>query len=39
MEILRRVWTSPSGRIGLIATVMVILGGLAAPFIATHMPN
>jgi len=39
MEILRRVWTSPSGRIGLIATVMVILGGLAAPLIATHMPN
>ncbi|MDH6234021.1 peptide/nickel transport system permease protein [Mesorhizobium soli] len=39
MDILRRIWRSPSGRIGLIATLLVIIGGLAAPLLATHMPN
>ncbi|MEP9373456.1 ABC transporter permease [Mesorhizobium sp. KR1-2] len=39
MDILRRIWRSPSGRIGLIATLLVVIGGLAAPLIATHMPN
>lgn len=39
MDILRRIWRSPSGRIGLIATFIVVFGGLAAPLLATHMPN
>ena len=39
LDILRRVWHSPSGRIGLVATLIVVLGGLLAPVIATHMPN
>ena len=39
LDILRRVWLSPSGRIGLVATLIVVLGGLLAPAIATHMPN
>jgi peptide/nickel transport system permease protein len=39
MDILRRIWRSPSGRIGLIATLLVVIGGLAAPLLATHMPN
>jgi peptide/nickel transport system permease protein len=39
MEVLRRIWSSPSGRLGLIATLMVVLGGLGAPLIATHLPN
>jgi peptide/nickel transport system permease protein len=39
MDILRRIWKSPSGRIGLIATFIVVFGGLAAPLLATHMPN
>ena len=39
LDILRRVWRSPSGRIGLVATLIVVLGGLLAPIIATHMPN
>jgi peptide/nickel transport system permease protein len=39
LDILRRVWRSPSGRIGLVATLIVVLGGLLAPVIATHMPN
>lgn len=38
-EILRLVWRNPSGRIGLVATLIVVLGGLLAPLIATHMPN
>jgi peptide/nickel transport system permease protein len=38
-DILRRIWGSPSGRLGLIATLLVVLAGLAAPLIATHMPN
>src|SRR5262245_50646752 len=37
--VLRRVWTSPSGRIGLIATLLVVVGGLAAPLLATHLPS
>ena len=39
VDILRRVWRSPSGRLGLIATLIVVLAGLAAPLIATHLPN
>ncbi len=39
LDILRRVWRSPSGRIGLVATLIVVLGGLLAPVIATHLPN
>ena len=39
MEVLRRIWKSPSGRLGLIATLLVVVGGLAAPLLATHMPN
>jgi peptide/nickel transport system permease protein len=39
LEVLGRIWSSPSGRIGLIATLIVVLGGIAAPLIATHMPN
>ena len=39
MEVLRRIWSSPSGRLGLIATLIVVLGGLGAPLIATHLPN
>lgn len=39
MEVLRRIWRSPSGRLGLIATLLVVFGGLAAPLLATHMPN
>jgi peptide/nickel transport system permease protein len=39
LDVLRRVWRSPSGRLGLIATLIVVLSGLAAPLIATHMPN
>ena len=29
LDILRRIWRSPSGRIGLVATLIVVLGGLA----------
>jgi peptide/nickel transport system permease protein len=39
LEVLRRVWMSPSGRIGLIATLLVVVGGLAAPILATHLPS
>lgn len=39
MEVLRRIWKSPSGRLGLIATLLVVVGGLAAPLLATHLPN
>lgn len=39
MEVLRRIWKSPGGRLGLIATLLVVVGGLAAPLLATHMPN
>jgi peptide/nickel transport system permease protein len=39
VEVLRRIWKSPSGRLGLIATLLVVVGGLAAPLLATHMPN
>lgn len=39
LEVLRRIWSNPSGRIGLVATMIVVLGGIAAPLIATHMPN
>lgn len=39
MDILRRVWSSPSGRLGLLATLVVVLGGLLAPLLATHLPN
>lgn len=38
-EVLKRVWRTPSGRLGLIATLIVVIGGLAAPLIATHLPN
>src|SRR5690606_6885013 len=38
-EVLWRVWKSPSGRLGLIAALIVVLSGIAAPLIATHMPN
>jgi peptide/nickel transport system permease protein len=39
LGILSQVWRSPSGRLGLIATLVVVLAGLAAPLIATHLPN
>ena len=39
LDVLSRIWRSPSGRLGLIATLIVVIGGLAAPLIATHMPN
>ena len=39
LDVLSRIWRSPSGRLGLVATLIVVLGGLAAPLIATHMPN
>ena len=39
LDILQRVWRSPSGRIGMVATLLVVLGGLLAPVIATHLPN
>jgi peptide/nickel transport system permease protein len=39
VEVLRRIWKSPSGRLGLIATLLVVVGGLAAPLLATHLPN
>jgi peptide/nickel transport system permease protein len=39
VDVLSRIWRSPSGRLGLVATLIVLLGGLAAPLIATHMPN
>ena len=39
MEVLSRIWRSPSGRLGLIATLLVVFGGLAAPLLATHPPN
>jgi peptide/nickel transport system permease protein len=39
LDVFRRIWSSPSGRIGLIATLIVVLGGVAAPLIATYMPN
>jgi peptide/nickel transport system permease protein len=39
LDVLRRIWRSPSGRLGLIATLIVVIGGLAAPLIATHLPN
>lgn len=38
-EIFQRIWRSPSGRLGLIATFLVLFGGIAAPLIATHQPN
>ncbi len=38
-DVVARVWSSPSGRLGLIATLVVVLAGIAAPLIATHMPN
>ncbi len=38
-EVLWRVWKSPSGRLGMIAALIVILSGIAAPLIASHMPN
>lgn len=37
--VLRQVWKSPSGRLGMIAAFLVIFGGVAAPLIASHMPN
>ncbi len=39
LDILQRVWRSPSGRVGLVATLLVVFGGLLAPVIATHLPN
>jgi peptide/nickel transport system permease protein len=39
LDVLRRIWSSPSGRIGLVATLIVVLGGIAAPLIAAYMPN
>ncbi len=38
-RIFAQVWQSPSGRIGLIATFLVVMAGLAAPLLATHLPN
>jgi peptide/nickel transport system permease protein len=38
-DVFRRIWRSPSGRLGLIATLIIVLGGIAAPLIATHQPN
>ena len=39
LDVFRRIWRSPSGRLGLIATLVVVLAGMAAPLIATHQPN
>jgi peptide/nickel transport system permease protein len=39
MDSFRRIWSSPSGRLGLIATLVVVLSGLAAPLLATHLPS
>ena len=39
LDVFRRIWRSPSGRLGLIAALIVIFGGLAAPLLATHLPN
>jgi len=39
LEVLGRIWRSPSGRLGLVATLIIVFGGLAAPLVATHMPN
>ena len=39
LDVFRRIWRSPSGRLGLIATLVVVLAGIAAPLIATHQPN
>lgn len=38
-DVFRRIWRSPSGRLGLIATLIIVLGGICAPLIATHQPN
>lgn len=37
--VLAVIWRSPSGRIGLVATVLVLLAALAAPVLAPHPPN
>lgn len=39
LGVVRQIWKSPSGRLGLVATLVVVLAGLAAPLIATHLPN
>jgi peptide/nickel transport system permease protein len=39
LVVLGRIWRSPGGRLGLIATFLVVFSGLAAPLLATHMPN
>jgi peptide/nickel transport system permease protein len=39
LDVVRRIWSSPSGRIGLVATLVIVLSGIAAPVIATHLPN
>lgn len=39
LAVFRKVWASPSGRIGLVATLIVVVAGLAAPLLATHQPN
>jgi peptide/nickel transport system permease protein len=39
LDVLSRIWRSPNGRIGLVATLIVVLSGLFAPVIANHMPN
>ncbi len=38
-EVLWRVWKSPSGRLGMIAALIVVFSGIAAPLIASHLPN
>lgn len=37
--VLRQIWATPSGRLGLVATLIVVLAGIAAPLLATHPPN
>ncbi|HEY6632201.1 MAG TPA: ABC transporter permease [Rhizobiaceae bacterium] len=38
-DVFQRIWRSPSGRLGLIATLLVVICGIAAPLLATHQPN
>lgn len=38
-EVLSRIWSEPTGRIGLVATGLILIAGAAAPLLATHDPN
>lgn len=39
MSVLARIWRSPTGRIGLVAMLLILVGGIGAPWLATHGPN